>query len=134
MANASLAHLSQPARAQAELDNAERRAHCQAFFTWYNTAHRHSGIGFMTPQTVHYGRATELTRVRSIALDNAFQAHPHRFKGVAPRPPEVPVAAWINPQSTKEEGVPPNTRNRRSLTKFTHPGVAKSLTRSGRDG
>jgi putative transposase len=80
----------------------DARAHCQAFFTWYNTAHRHSGIGFMTPQTVHYGRATELTRERSITLEAAFLANPNRFKGVAPRPPALPVAAWINPPKNKE--------------------------------
>ena len=75
----------------------DARAHCHAFFTWYNTMHRHSGIGFMTPETVHYGRATELTRKRSITLEAAFLANPNRFKYVAPRPPEVPLAAWINP-------------------------------------
>ena len=85
----------------------DARAHCQAFFTWYNTAHRHSGIGLMTPETVHYGRARELTRQRSITLDGAFRAHPNRFKGVAPRPPELPVAAWINPPKKKESDPTP---------------------------
>jgi putative transposase len=80
----------------------DARAHCQAFFTWYNSVHRHSGIGFMTPQTVHYGGATELTRKRSITLEAAFLANPNRFKSVAPRPPELPVAAWINPPTNKE--------------------------------
>lgn len=36
----------------------DARAHCQAFFDWYNTQHRHSGIGYMTPQAVHYGLAS----------------------------------------------------------------------------
>ncbi len=35
----------------------DARTHCQAFFIWYNTVHRHSGIGFMTQQSVHYGSA-----------------------------------------------------------------------------
>jgi len=74
----------------------DARAHCHAFFTWYNTVHRHSGIGFMTPESVHRGLATELTRKRSIILEAAFLAHPKRFKHVAPIPPEVPLAAWIN--------------------------------------
>src|SRR5712691_10390194 len=26
------------------------RAHCREFFPWYNTEHRHSGIGMMTPK------------------------------------------------------------------------------------
>ena len=85
---------------------ADARAHCHTFFTWYNTTHRHSGIGFMTPETVHYGRASALTRARSITLGAAFLANPKRFKNVAPRPPELPVAAWINPPKTKETEPP----------------------------
>jgi putative transposase len=80
----------------------DARAHCHAFFTWYNTVHRHSGIGFMTPESVHCGHAPELTRKRSIVLEAAFLAHPKRFKHVAPIPPEVPLAAWINPPKKKE--------------------------------
>lgn len=80
----------------------DARAYCQTFFTWYNTVHRHSGIGFMTPETVHYGRASELSAKRSVTLEAAFLAHPNRFKGVVPRPPEVPLAAWINPPTQKE--------------------------------
>jgi putative transposase len=73
------------------------RAHCQRFFPWYNTEHRHSGIGFMTPETVHYGRAAEIHQLRATALDAAFLRNPLRFKSVAPRPPALPTAAWINP-------------------------------------
>lgn len=75
----------------------DARAHCQQFFTWYNTVHRHSGIAFMTPESVHYGRATALTQQRAATLDIAFAANPNRFKHVAPSPPAVPTAAWINP-------------------------------------
>jgi len=35
--------------------------------------------------------------VTPTTLDAAFAANPARFKGVAPRPPAVPLAAWINP-------------------------------------
>ncbi|WP_148062123.1 integrase core domain-containing protein, partial [Micromonospora aurantiaca] len=31
----------------------DARAHCRAFFTWYDTIHRHSGIGWHTPNDVH---------------------------------------------------------------------------------
>jgi len=37
----------------------DSRAFCHPFFRWYNTDHRHSGIAFMTPQDVHYGRAKQ---------------------------------------------------------------------------
>jgi putative transposase len=75
----------------------DARAHCQQFFTWYNTVHRHSGIAFMTPEAVHYGRATALTQQRAATLDIAFAANPNRFKNVVPAPPVLPTAAWINP-------------------------------------
>jgi len=75
----------------------DARAHCQQFFHWYNTAHRHSGIAFMAPEAVHYGRATALTEKRAGTLDTAFTANPNRFKHVAPSPPVLPTAAWINP-------------------------------------
>jgi putative transposase len=75
----------------------DARAHCQVFFRWYNTVHRHSGIALMTPHTVHYGHDDQLTEERSATLLSAFAAHPQRFKGLAPKPPAVPTAVWINP-------------------------------------
>ena len=75
----------------------DARAHCRAFFAWYNTAHRHSGIGYMTPHSVHYGLAQAMRTARQVTLDAAFLAHPKRFKSKNPQPPELPTAAWINP-------------------------------------
>jgi putative transposase len=75
----------------------DARAHCQRFFHWYNHEHRHGGIGLMAPATVHDGTAAALTEQRAITLDAAFASHPIRFKGVAPKPPALPTAAWINP-------------------------------------
>jgi putative transposase len=75
----------------------DARAHCQVFFTWYNELHRHSGIGYMTPEAVHYGTAAALQDLRTQTLAVAFAANPQRFKGVQPMPPVLPTAAWINP-------------------------------------
>jgi len=75
----------------------DARAHCREFFRWYNAVHRHSGIALMTPEAVHYGTAAALTQRRSVTLDAAFAANRNRFKGIAPKPPELPTAAWINP-------------------------------------
>ena len=75
----------------------DARAHCQQFFAWYNTVHRHSGIGYMTPCSVHYGHAMALREVREATLDAAFLARPDRFKGRRPQPHPLPSAAWINP-------------------------------------
>jgi putative transposase len=75
----------------------DARAHCQLFFRWYNTIHRHSGIAMMTPYTVHYRHDDQLTEERGVTLMTAFAAHPQRFKGLAPKPPVVPTSVWINP-------------------------------------
>lgn len=75
----------------------DARVHCQTFFQWYNTTHRHSDIGYMTPHAVHHGEAAALNLKRLETLNAAFIAHPKRFRGIAPRPPALPTAAWINP-------------------------------------
>ncbi len=33
------------------------RAHCADFFGWYNTEHRHGGLGLVTPHDIHHGFA-----------------------------------------------------------------------------
>jgi putative transposase len=100
----------------------DARAHCQRFFHWYNAEHRHSGIGFMTPETVHYGRAGEINQLRAAALDAAFLRNPLRFKGVAPQPPVLPTAAWINPP--KKE--PASTRTTDACTVISGNSVSQS--------
>jgi len=75
----------------------DARAHCQVFFPWYNTTHCHSGIGYMTPHSVHYGLAEAMRITRQTTLDAAFLAHPERFKGKSPQPHALPTAVWINP-------------------------------------
>jgi len=72
------------------------REHCRAFVGWYNHAHRHSGIGLMTPAAVHHGDAPKLHAARGAVLDAAYQRHPERFVRKPPVPPELPTAAWIN--------------------------------------
>ena len=80
----------------------DARAFCREFFGWYNTEHRHSGIGLMTPATVHAGRAPEVHAARAITLGEAYAAHPERFVRRPPTPPELPTAVWINPPPRKE--------------------------------
>jgi hypothetical protein len=100
----------------------DARTHCQAFFAWYNAQHRHSSIGFMTPYRVHYGHAPALRAGRQAALDAAFEAHPERFKGQRPQPPELPTAV-------NAEGNP--ARDTALQTQLMTPSDARSLTRSG---
>ncbi len=68
----------------------------------HNHEHRHSGIGLMTPASVHYGRANAVHAERASVLEAAYAANPERFVRRAPTPPPVPVAAWINKPDTEE--------------------------------
>ena len=78
------------------------RGFCREFFGWYNHEHRHSGIGLMTPATVHQGRAEQTHAQRAGVLDAAYARTPERFVHHSPTPPPVPAAAWINKPDTKE--------------------------------
>ena len=72
----------------ARFDSIENaRAFCQEFFAWYNHAHRHSGIGYMTPGAVHTGQAPRLYAAGQQVLDQAFIALPERFTRRHPTPP-----------------------------------------------
>jgi len=82
----------------------DARAFCQPFFSWYNSEHYHSGIGFMTPEDVHYGKAEQVVKERQAVLDAAYEKNPKRFKGKPPMPAELPEAVWINkPASSSSE-------------------------------
>ena len=92
----------------------DARSHCQTFFAWYNAQHCHSGIGHMTPHSVHYGQAQAMREVRQATLNAAFNATPNRFKGIRPCLRPMPTAAWINPppeQRTSTETAKPCTVN-----------------------
>jgi len=75
----------------------DARAHCVDFFAWYNTAHRHSGLGLHTPHDVHHGLAAQRQLARAAVLTAAFAATPERFVRHSPIPAALPTAAWINP-------------------------------------
>jgi putative transposase len=79
------------------------RAHCQDFFPWYNSEHRHGGLGLHTAADVHYGRAAAVRAGRALVLTAAYRAHPERFVRRPPAPPELPAGSWINPPGGKPE-------------------------------
>ncbi len=92
-------------------------AFCGEFFPWYNDEHFHSGLGLLTPATVHFGRAGKTLAQRQQTLRAAYAAHPERFVRQPPRPAAPPEQVWINP--------PPKTSNTREeepvLTAETQP-------------
>lgn len=74
----------------------EARHWSQTFFTWYNTEHRHTGLGLLTPAAVHYDQAEKLIQQRRQTLQQAYQRHPERFVKGLPQPLRPPAAVWIN--------------------------------------
>ena len=82
----------------------DAKAFCRDFFGWYNNVHYHSGLNWLTPATVHYGRADHVLQRRQHALDRGRREHPERFVN-APRtiagPPEE---VWINPLAKVQVG------------------------------
>jgi putative transposase len=75
----------------------EARAWAQAFFTWYNHEHHHTGLGLLTPAVVHAGQAEVYRHQRQATLLAAYEKHPERFVKGAPVVPPLPEAVWINP-------------------------------------
>ena len=76
--------------------------YCRQFFNWYNDEHYHSGIGFVTPASLHYGDAAAVVALRAQTLALAYASHPERFVKGVPRPAELPTAVWINPPSKQK--------------------------------
>lgn len=76
----------------------DARAFMNNFVTWYNHAHRHSGIGLHTPADVHHGRHHTVRANRENTLAAARTAYPERFGTTRPLPKilDLPEQVWIN--------------------------------------
>jgi putative transposase len=101
----------------------DARAHGRVFFPWYNTEHRHSGLGLLTPHDVHHGLADQRVEARTTVLAGAYAAHPERFVAGAPRPPARPTQVWINPPpaTTRSTADPGPARGEEDTDAFRAP-------------
>ncbi len=80
------------------LEHAER--FCQSFFKWYNNEHYHSGILFLKPKSVHFGKAGEVLTNRYRVLLGVYEKNPARFNHKKPVLKKLkPV--YINPPKTE---------------------------------
>ncbi len=84
----------------------DARAWARPFCTWYNQDHHHTGIGLMTPATVHRGQVPVVRAARQATLDGAYQSHRERFVRGQPQPPALPAAVWINPPTLPADPPP----------------------------
>ncbi|MFH9354832.1 IS3 family transposase, partial [Kitasatospora sp. NPDC017646] len=84
---------------------AHAREWMEAFTSYYNHEHRHSGIGPHSPASVHFGTADLVRDQRAATLSEAYERHPERFPR-RPRPPEIPRKVWINDPARRREPAP----------------------------
>jgi len=88
----------------------DARVICHDLFGWYNDAHHHSGLRYLTPADVHYGRAPTILAGRHQTRLTAYAAHPERFVQGPPRLETLPEAVWINaPTKTARQDAPGTT-------------------------
>lgn len=78
----------------------EAEKFCRQFFKWYNKEHYHSGIGWLTPESVHHGQGPSILGKRHQVLTQAYDKNPIRFNNKAPKLKQLPVAVYINPPQT----------------------------------
>ena len=74
----------------------DARSFCRTFYNWYNNEHRHSGIGMLTPDTVHYGKEEMVLSKRQLVLEEAYKKYPERFVNGKPVVKKLPQLVWIN--------------------------------------
>ena len=100
-----------PAMPDRFADLAHTREVFRGVFDWYNNEHHHSGITYLTPSVVHYGRADEILDQRHRARMAAYLAHPERFVNGPPQRESLPAAVWINPpEKTTHQDAPGSTQ------------------------
>jgi putative transposase len=87
---------------------------CRSFFPWYNTKHYHSGLGLLTPSSVHYGEADAIIAARQKVMEEAYAKHPERFPNGLKEAQTLPGEVWINkPQDGKSEKKEPGVLDAR---------------------
>ena len=87
----------------------DARAIGHTLFDWYNNAHHHSGLRYLTPADVHYGRAAAILEIRHRTRLAAYAAHPERFVHGSPCLETLPQAVWINPPAKMARQDAPGT-------------------------
>jgi putative transposase len=83
-------------------DIAHARQWFAGFVHWYNTEHRHSGIGYITPTDRHEGRTPQIMSHRNDVLTAAREKHPERWPNGQMHWQEYPVV-FLNPDPTTRE-------------------------------
>jgi putative transposase len=79
------------------------------FVPWYNEEHRHSGIAYLTPADVHFGRAAEILEKRNAFLEQTRGMRPDRFRHSTPAHFALASTVYINKPGEEEPALVPTT-------------------------
>lgn len=82
----------------------EARAWVARFVNWYNTEHRHSEVGYVTPASRHTGLDAEILKQRVTLYEAAKQKNPLRWAGATRKWSRVEVV-HLNPTKETREAM-----------------------------
>ena len=75
----------------------EARIWVKRFVEWYNTEHKHSGIGYVSPSQRHEGKDRDILEKRIKVYEEAKEAHPERWSREI-RDWRYQEEEWLNPE------------------------------------
>src|SRR5690606_32190664 len=84
-------------------------AWAERFVAWYNHEHRHSAVGFVTPDQRHRGDDLDVLAARRAVYESARQRNPARWSGRT-REWDAPAIVPLNPRE-------PETRARAAASR-----------------
>ena len=80
----------------------DARAYMETFVSWYNQAHYHSGIKFVTPVQRHTGEDKHILAKRRAVYEQAKARHPERWSGKTRNWDRIDVVL-LNPEKGKSQ-------------------------------
>ena len=106
----------------------------ESFVRWYNEAHLHSGIGFVTPEARHRGRDVAQLAARREVYERARVDHPERWSGVTrrwDRPAEVTLNAKEHQKRKERPSSPTRTKVAARTTRIKGDNPVEKVERQG---
>lgn len=79
------------------------------FVNWYNSAHRHSAIRYVTPDERHFGREHDILARRHALYESARRSNPTRWSGTT-RDWEPVASVVLNPEPVPDDAANPIVR------------------------
>lgn len=93
-----------PSKPFASLEAARSWVH--TFVGWYNNAHQHSGICYVTPAARHAGKDKALLAAREALYEHTKALRPARWRGRPTRNWTPKTTVWLNPDRKAEQPTP----------------------------